>query len=138
MIKQGGDHKKTPQKTSFQFLGGSPQLTPPSPLPLPSEFFTDEENSGNSYGYLDIIITLLTVPVLFLFNFFNLILDAPRTVHLIDIFPPNIIGLIFPNSANTRKIVLKTPAFFTSVIPQQSFRQKQSMILVHQNMRITK
>jgi hypothetical protein len=50
----------------------------------PSEFCTDEDNSvirSAMDGCLEIfkkIITLLTVTVLFLFAFFNLIFDAPR------------------------------------------------------------
>jgi hypothetical protein len=49
------------------------------------EFCTDEDNIVNrsamdALRYSKKIITLLTVTVLFLFTFFNLILDAPRTM----------------------------------------------------------
>jgi hypothetical protein len=60
--------------------GVSTAIVPP--LPPPSEFCTDEK-TVISNGCLEIfykIITLLTVTVLFLFTFFNLILDAPRTL----------------------------------------------------------
>jgi hypothetical protein len=60
-------------------------------MPRPSEFSSDEDNIVNrsamdALRYLKKIITLLTVTVLFLFTFFNLILDAPRS--WIDIGPP--------------------------------------------------
>jgi hypothetical protein len=66
--------------------GGSAQLSSLLPSKL-SEFCNDENNSvfrsamealSNSKK-----ITLLTVTIFFLFAFFNLILDAPRTVFLI-------------------------------------------------------
>ncbi len=83
MIKQGGDHWK-PQKPSVNSWQGSAQLSPPSPSPPPSEFCSDEDNSvirSAMDGFHEIfkkLFNLLTVTVLFLFTFFNLILDAPR------------------------------------------------------------
>jgi hypothetical protein len=61
----------------------SAQLSPLSPLPPPSEFCNDENNSVIRSA-MDVEKlqknTLLTETVLFLFAFFNLILDAPRTL----------------------------------------------------------
>jgi hypothetical protein len=62
-------------------LQGSAQLSPLSPSPPPSEFCNDE----NIRLAMDALrnfkkISLLTVAILFLFTFFNLILNAPRTI----------------------------------------------------------
>jgi hypothetical protein len=63
--------------------GHSAHLSPLSPLPTPSEFLNDENNSVIRSA-MDALrnykkIRLLAVAILFLFTFFNLILDAPRT-----------------------------------------------------------
>ncbi len=86
MIKQGGDH------SSLNSWQGSAKLSPLLPSPRPSEFCTDEDNIVN--GRLEIfkkIINLLTVTVLFLFTFFTLILDAPRTLPYLFVFQLKII-----------------------------------------------
>ncbi len=63
--------------------GGVSTTITVSPSPPPSEFCNDEDNSVNR-SVMDALrnskkITLLTVSVLFLFAFFNLILDTSRT-----------------------------------------------------------
>jgi hypothetical protein len=60
---------------------GSAQLSLLSPSPLPSEFCNDENNSVIRSA-MDALrnskkMCLLAVAILFLFTFFNLILDAP-------------------------------------------------------------
>ncbi len=80
--KTRGRPLETPKKLSLNSWQGSAKLSPLSPSPLPSEFCTDEDNIVNRSA-MDALrysknITLLTVTVLFLFTFFNLILDAPR------------------------------------------------------------
>jgi hypothetical protein len=61
---------------------GSAQLTPLSQSPPPSEVCNDENNSVIRSGMDGLRnskkISLLAVTILFLFTFFNLILDAPR------------------------------------------------------------
>ncbi len=64
---------------------GSAKLSPLPLSPPPSEFY-DEKNSVIR-SVMDALrnskISLLSVAVLFLFTFFNLILDAPRTVQYV-------------------------------------------------------
>ncbi len=62
---------------------GSAKLSPLSLSPPPSEFCNDEKNSVIRSA-MDALknakkISLLAVAILFLFTFFNLILDAPRS-----------------------------------------------------------
>ncbi len=62
---------------------GSGKLSPLSPLPLPSEFCNDENNSVPRSA-MDALrnskkISLLAVAILFLYILFTLIFDAPRT-----------------------------------------------------------
>ncbi len=64
---------------------GSAKLSPLSLLPPPSEFCNDEKNSVIRSA-MDALrnlkkISLLAVAILFLFTFFDLILDARRTLH---------------------------------------------------------
>ncbi len=64
---------------------GSAKLSPLWLLPPPSELCNDENNSVIRSA-MDVLrnskkISLLAVAILFLFTFFNLILDAPRTSH---------------------------------------------------------
>jgi hypothetical protein len=68
---------------------GSAQLSLLSPSPPPSEFCNDENNKVIRSA-MDALrnskkISLLIVAILFLFTFFNLILDAPRTLVYIEL-----------------------------------------------------
>ncbi len=75
MIKQGGRPLETPKKPCLNSWQGPAEPSPPSPLPPPSEFCTDEDNSVirsamDALRYSKKIITLPSVTVLFLFTFF--------------------------------------------------------------------
>ncbi len=84
MIKQRGRPLAAPKKPCLNSWQGSAKPSPPLLSPPSSQSCTDEDNSVNrstmdALRYSKKIITPLTVTVLFLFTFFNLILDAPRT-----------------------------------------------------------
>jgi hypothetical protein len=73
----------------FSTILQTAQLSPPSPLPPPLEFCIDEDNSvirSAMHALRNKKNTLLTVTVLFLFAFFNLILDAPRILKSLMLF----------------------------------------------------
>ncbi len=80
MIKQGGDHKKT----FFKFLAWVSKTIAAVAVATAFRvlYWWRQYCKQISNGRLEIfkkIVTLLTVTVLFLFTFFNLILDATRT-----------------------------------------------------------
>ncbi len=80
MIKHGGDHKKT----FFKFLAWVSKTI--AAVAVATAFRVlywwrkyCKQISNGRFEIFKKIVTLLTVTVLFLFTFFNLILDAPRT-----------------------------------------------------------
>ncbi len=94
IIKQGGDHQK-PQKTFFKFLAGVSKTIAAVAVATAFRVLYGQRQHCKqiSNGCLEIfkkIITLLTVIILFLLTFFNLILDAPHSFIIIQ--PVNVCG----------------------------------------------
>jgi hypothetical protein len=78
-----GETTRNPQKTLFKFLAGVSKIIAPFAVATAFRvlYWWRQQCKQISNGRLDIfkkIITLLTVTVLVLFTFFNLMLDAPR------------------------------------------------------------
>ena len=76
-----GETTRNPKKTFFKFLAGVSKTIAAVAMAFRVLYWWRQHCKQISNGHLEIfkkIITLLTVTVLFLFTFFNLILDAPR------------------------------------------------------------